>query len=186
MRKLKILVTALLVCCLTVSVAGTLAYFTAEEQAHNVITTGNVAIELKETAIGSDGKEHPFQNVENLVPGAEESKIVRVTNTGSNEVWVRLSVDTVIALPEGTADASLISFDINTEHWTEKDGFYYYNEILKPGETSEALFTKVTFSKDMGNEYKNSKISVNIAAHAVQSDNNGQKVTDAIGWPAVG
>lgn len=186
MRKSKILVIALIVCCLGISVTGTLAYFTASEQAHNVITTGNIAIELKETAIGEDGKEHPFQNVENLAPGAEESKIVRVTNTGSNEAWVRLRVETVMYLPSETADPALISFDINTEHWTEKDGFYYYNHILKPGETTEALFTRVAFSKDMGNEYKNSKININVAAYAVQSDNNGLKVLDAAGWPAVG
>ncbi len=188
MRKLKILVIALIVCCLGISAAGSLAYFTASEQAHNVITTGNIDIELKETAIGEDGAERPFHDVEGLAPGSEESKIVKVVNTGSNEAWVRVSVDTTVALSDGaagTVDPSVISFDINEEHWTEKDGFYYYNQILKPGETSEPLFTTVTFSKDMGNEYKNSTISVNVSASAVQSDNNGQKVLDAVGWPAV-
>ena len=43
--KKKVLLAAALVVCLAVAVSGSLAYFTAEERAHNVITTGGIAID---------------------------------------------------------------------------------------------------------------------------------------------
>ena len=44
---------ALIVICLAISAIGTLAYYTAEERAHNVITTGGVEIEVGRR--GKDG-----------------------------------------------------------------------------------------------------------------------------------
>ena len=40
--KRRISILSVLVICLATLVAGTIAYFTAEEKAHNVITTGGV------------------------------------------------------------------------------------------------------------------------------------------------
>ena len=44
--KKKLLVISVAVACLAIAAAGTAAYFTAEEKAHNVITTGGVEIQL--------------------------------------------------------------------------------------------------------------------------------------------
>ena len=48
--KRKLLILSVLAICVAIVAAGTLAYFTAEDTAHNVITTGGVDIELKEGA----------------------------------------------------------------------------------------------------------------------------------------
>ena len=45
------------------------------------------------------------------------------------------------------------------------------------------MFTKVTFNAAMGNEYQNATATVDVAAQAVQTANNGSTVTDAQGWP---
>ena len=42
MNKWKTLAISLLICCLAVGASTTLAYYTASEQAHNVITSGGV------------------------------------------------------------------------------------------------------------------------------------------------
>lgn len=47
--KRKLLTVALAVSCLSLAAYGTTAYFTAEDTAVNVITAGNVRIELQET-----------------------------------------------------------------------------------------------------------------------------------------
>ena len=46
---------------------------------------------------------------------------------------------------QGEVDLGLVTMDIDTEKWVARDGFYYYADALKPGETSAPLFTAVTF-----------------------------------------
>lgn len=83
----------------------------------------------------------------------------------------------------GGANPELVELTLNEADWTEKDGFYYYKEALKPGEVTEPIFTAVTFKSDMGNEYQNATATVDIAAQAVQSANNGENALEAAGWP---
>ena len=74
--------------------------------------------------------------------------------------------------------------NLNTEDWTlGEDGYLYYNEALKPDEVTAPIFTTVTFSKKMGNEYRDVKVNVDVAAEAVQTANNGTSAMDAQGWP---
>ena len=73
--------------------------------------------------------------------------------------------------------------DINTEKWTEKDGWYYYNEKLAPGEATEPLFTEVSFAAEMDNVYQESKLKLDIMANGTQTAHNGETVLQAAGWP---
>ena len=186
--KRKLLAGALMAICLSVAAYGTVAYFTAEDTAQNVITAGNIQISLEETAIPSDGGDPvPFEDVTGVMPGAEVSKIVQVENTGDNTAFVRIRLEKEILLAdgvEGEPDADLVTMDINTQHWTEQDGYYYYNEPLAAGETTEPLFTAVSFSKDMGDLYQNSQAAITAYAGATQADNNGESALQAAGWPA--
>ena len=71
----------------------------------------------------------------------------------------------------------------NTADWTEKDGYYYYNKVLKPGEVTAPVCTAVSFHADMSNAYQNATATIDIFAQATQSANNGNTATDAQGWP---
>lgn len=173
---------AVLIVALTMLCYSTIAYFTEEDIATNVITSGNIDIELQETT--SDGSE--FTDVVNVVPGQEISKIVKVVNQGANDAYVRISLEQFIELANGTMVTevgNLIFLDINTTDWTEKDGFYYYNKPLLPGQTTEALFEVVTFNPGMGNEYQKSEATIKVYAQATQVRNNGTDVFSAAGWP---
>lgn len=185
--KKKFFVCALIAICLSAAAYGTLAYFTYEDTATNVITAGNIEIDLEELAEGENGEKVPFEDVVGVVPGDEVSKIVQVKNTGANAAWVRVSVDAAIELAEGVEgepDLSLLTYDLNTAKWTEKDGYYYYNEALEAGKTTEPLFTKVIFDTKMGNLYQNSVAVIDVDAQAVQVANNGTSALDAAGWNA--
>lgn len=167
---------------------GTNAYFTAEEKAHNVITTGGIEIQLEEWAENEDGELVPFENVDGVMPGEEISKIVQIRNTGASEAYIRVKVDKDIALSAegtvGSADQSMVTIDFNTTDWTAgEDGFYYYNKVLNPGEVTEPVFSSVTFNKDMGNEYKNATATIDVVAYATQVANNGDSALTAKGWP---
>lgn len=185
--KQKLLTLSAVIIVVALSAYGSVAYFTAEDTARNVITAGKVKIELQEKMLTSDGeKTVPFEDRLGVMPGSEVSKIVEVKNTGGQDAWVRVSVNKAIELAEGVedeVDLSLISFDLNTDYWTEKDGFYYYTAKLAPGHTTEPLFTAVTFAKTMSNQYQNSKAILTVNAYATQTVHNGSTALEAAGWP---
>ena len=181
--KRKLLILSTLAICLAIFAAGTHAYFTAEHTAHNVITTGSVAIAVQEWA--DEEKTVPFEELTGVMPHTTVTKIAEIKNTGASDAWVRVKVDKNIVLnAEGvTPDTSLVELTRNTADWTEMDGYYYYTKPLKPGEVTAPIFTAVTFKADMGNEYQNATATVDVFAQAVQTANNGATVMDAQGWP---
>lgn len=194
--KKKLLVLAGLAMCAAITATGTMAYFTADAQAHNVITTGGVDIQIVEKMLTDDGTkvDFPEEGLHNIMPGTEASKIVTVANTGASEAWIRVKVNMVGFFADGTAmwgtQLEPITMDFNTEKWTpDEDGLYwYYNEPVASGDSTDVLFSKVAFAPSMGNEYQNSTVEIQVAAQAVQTANNaipsGGSVTDVVGWPA--
>lgn len=184
--KKKVLALAVIAICLSILTMGTLAYFTAEERAHNIIATGGVDVTINEWA--DEAKTEAFSDVTGVMPGVSVTKIVELENTGASDAWVRIRVTKAIQLAEGVTgdvDLSLVVLDIDTANWTEQDGWYYYNSALKPGETTAPLFTCATFATDMGNLYQGSTATVDVIAQAVQTANNGSSALDAAGWPAL-
>ena len=185
--KQKLMALSAVVIVAALSAYGSIAYFTAEDTARNVITAGNVKIELQEKMLTPEGeKTVPFEDPLDVMPGCEVSKIVTVKNTGGQPAWVRVSVEKAVVLAEGVegeVDLSLVSFNLNTDHWTEKDGFYYYTAELAPGQTTEPLFTEVSFEKTMSNLYQDGKAILTINAYATQTAHNGSTVFEAAGWP---
>lgn len=180
--KRKLLILSVLAICIATLATGTLAFFTYEDKAHNVITTGGVKIAVQEWA--DEEKQTKFENLEGIMPSMTVTKIAEIKNTGASAAWVRVKVDKNIRLQgNGTPDADLVELDLNTTDWTEQDGYYYYNKALEPGKVTEPIFTKVTFDASMGNEYQYAAASVDVSAQAVQTANNGAAATAAQGWP---
>lgn len=185
--KKKLLICALIAVCLSIVAYSTTAFFTYEDTATNVITMGNIKMELQELAIPDDGGDPvPFQGALNVLPGMDASMIVQIKNVGVQSAWIRISVEKAIMLAEGIegdADLSLVTFNLNTEKWMAKDGFYYYLEALEPGNTTEPLFTEVSFDPSMNNLYQQSKVFLTVNAQATQVVHNGGTVFEAAGWP---
>lgn len=173
----------LVVCCAALIASGTLAFYSAEETAKNVMATGKLDIDLKEETDG--GQPWPDGGFENIMPGMDVTKIVYGENTGTMDVWLRVKLAKTITPAEGV-EAELnfeqITLDINTADWTEKDGYYYYNKALKPGEKSVPLFTNVHFGEKLGNEYMNARAEIEVRMQAVQASNNGDSALTASGW----
>lgn len=181
--KKKLLILSLAAICLAITAIGTLAYFTSEGTAHNVITTGGVEITVQEWA--DEEKTKPFEDLTGVMPNTTVTKIAEIKNTGASDAWVRVLITKDIQLAgDGEVDPDLIKLGLNTTDWTlGTDGYYYYNKALKPGETTAPILSSVTFEPTMGNEYQNAAATVDISAQAVQTANNGDTVMDAKGWP---
>ena len=175
--KKKILACALIAICLSMVAYGTTAFFSYRIITTNVITAGNVLV-------GFDNNDyaHPVD----IVPGTTASRSVQITNIGYGAAWVRIQLDKEIILApgvEGEADTSHVTYEIHDEFWTERDGWFYYLKVLEPGETTEPIFTEVSFSANMSNMYQKSQSKINVLVHAVQQLHNGESVFEAAGWP---
>lgn len=181
--KRKLLILSVLVICVATLAVGSLAYFTSEGKAHNVITSGGVEIAVQEWA--DEEKTEPFKDLTDVMPDTTVTKIAEIKNTGASAAWVRVKIEKAIKLTgDGTPDVSMVQLDVNTNDWTDGgDGYYYYNRALQPGEVTVPIFTSVTFQAAMGNEYQNATATVDVLAQAVQTANNGSTVLDAAGWP---
>lgn len=192
MRK-KILLAAAVAICLAVGTSGTLAYFTSENTAHNVITSGGVNIEVVEKTQDKSGAlvDFPKEGMKGVMPGTDVSKIVSVKNTGESEAWIRVQVESKIKAADG-ADlpltiekvGSVMTYTVGGGWSLGEDGYYYYTKPVAAGETTDILFDTVTFAPQMGNEYQNCTANIEISAQAVQTANNGTTVLEAKGWPA--
>ena len=136
--KKKLTVLAVLALCLGLAATGTWAYFTAQKQVHNVITTGKVDIRLLEWADAD--RTQPFENLTGIMPGMEVTKIAEVKNTGTAPAFIRVQVMVDVYSAEGNLlDPAPVKLDFNQTDWIYHEGYYYYNRILNPGETTEPL-----------------------------------------------
>ena len=181
--KRKLLIIFGIVAILAVLSAGTIAYFTAETTAKNVISTGNVQMVVHETT--ASGAEFPKEGVV-IMPGDTVSKIVTVENTGNQPFYLRIRLTQAVNDEKLTADGCL-NIQINRTYWLEKDGYYYYYRALNAGEKTEPLFSEVNFDLfGIDNRYIGKNFTLDVDASAVQSKNNGGDVLNAIGWPEEG
>ena len=179
-------IAAVMVCLAVaaISISGTMAYFTADEIATNVITSGKIDIDLQEWSV-EDQTPYPKEKLEGIMPGDVVSKIVKVENKeDSADAYVRIKVTKKITAGDTELDADVLSLDFNRDYWIEKDGYFYYIKALAPGEKTEPLFRTVTFAaEDMDNDYQNGNVEIIVEAEAVQAKNqNVFSATQAKGW----
>lgn len=191
--KKKLLLLAAVIACIAIAVTGTLAYFSADDTAHNVITTGGVNIKVVEQTRNDDKAlvDFPEEGIQGVMPGTSVAKIVRIQNTGVSEAWIRVKMDTSILdeqgedlpLTIGDSEKTVVEFSVLTGWLDGGDGYWYYEKPVSAGEMTDALLEEVHFSEKMGNEYQNCTANLLICAEAVQTANNGETVLDAQGWP---
>nr|MBQ8245066.1 hypothetical protein [Oscillospiraceae bacterium] len=191
--KKRIFAMAVIAICLAILAYGTTAYYTVEETAHNVISSGAVDVEVVEWQKTPTGlEEYPTQPI-TIMPATQVSKIVTVKNIDA-ESFVRAKYHLVVKdsagrvkeIPASQLD-KIIDVTLTTDGWTRKDGdgeWWYYEKPLKAGETTETLITGVSFDgPNMTNEYQNCTVEVVVTAQGVQTAHNKETVLEAVGWP---
>ena len=188
--KKKLLYLAAVLICLSLMTGRTLAYFTAEDTARNVITTGGVQVTVVEQQL-VNGQLMPYPDGPVCVmPGARVSKIVSVRNA-QEDAWVRMNYEIIVydaqgermQIPQETLK-TVIRIDHDETNWTLVGDWWYYNSALEEGQITEPLFQSVDFSgPDMGNEYQNATVEILVTAQALQLTNNGSTPAQAAGWP---
>ena len=123
--KRKVLILSVLAILIAILAANTLAYFTADTKAHNVITSGGVSIKLNEWA--NEARTEKFEDKTGVMPGAEVTKIVEVENVGTGTAWVRVQVVLDVYAEGGKEQLppDPVTLDFNETDWKYFDGYYY-------------------------------------------------------------
>lgn len=163
MKFYKVFSAALL--CAALALCGSGAYAMRSVSVVNHIESGFVNIQLNEFMLDENGTDEvPYvqeteQHVK-LLPGADVSKIPRITNRGA-DCYVRAKVDF-----ENIDDLSLDNVYGITEDWVLKeDGYLYYTKVLETDENVdifEGFSVPDDFSQD--NELKQFNIPIHVDA----------------------
>ena len=95
----------------TAVIGGTLAYFTDTDNATNVMTMGNVEIDLEET----------YEQNSTLVPGLDINKDVWVENEGTEEAYVRVHMAFPANMDDGDPNFNASK---NFLHWNFEAASY--------------------------------------------------------------
>ena len=182
--KSRLLLIALAAILLTVLTQPSLAYYTTIGKATNVVTSGDLKLMIHEKT--ADGSPFPEQGVY-IIPGDIVSKQVTVENVCRHPFYLRVKIVSSSTNQSLNAE-DCMKLDINTDHWTYVDGYYYFNRILEPGETTQALFTQVEIvGSKVDQSHIGSTLSLTVNAFAVQSEHNpADHPWEASGWPAEG
>lgn len=196
-KKLTLLATAVALGALVV-VGATMAYFTSQDTATNVVTVGNVNISIVETSKDENAimNENGIQYQGAITPGQAISKIPTVRNDGSNPAYVRAYVELkyydkdkndITETFTGKTPEIVFNTAVNeTEgYWiagTEGEKqYYYYSKAIPADETgiTTQLFDTVTIPKEWNNDQANVTVEVIVHADGIQSENNGTDVIKA-------
>ena len=185
LRKIKLRFLAIGLAALLVSLLSqpALAYYTTVGTATNVVTSGNITMQIHERT--DQGTQFPTEGVY-VVPGDVVSKVVTVENVCEHPFYLRVKLVYGINSQELPYE-DCFKLNINSENWKLHDGWYYYTGILQPGEETPHVFSHVEIVGDkVDTSYIGKTLQLTVVAHATQSENNpitdGQVYT-AAGWP---
>lgn len=198
MKKSKVLITALCaVLLVTVSVLGTLAYLTSQDEVVNTFTVGKVNISLDEAAVNADGTEiagadRVKENNYHLIPGQTYVKDPTLTvKAKSEDSYVRMLLtlncadefDAIYA--PNKADLTTIFNGYDATNWvyetvtrdTAKNTITYefrYKEIVTKSATDtklDALFDSITVPSifDGADMESISNLKITVIGHAIQA-----------------
>lgn len=181
--KIKIAVVALVAMLVTLMGQASLAYYATVGKATNVVTSGNIRFIIHETT--DQGTAFPKEGIY-IVPGDVVSKKVNIESDCAHPFYLRVKMVYGVNSQALTA-ADCFKLNINQNDWTLHDGWYYYKEVVKPGETTPDVFSHVEIvGSKVDNRYIGKALTLTVNAQAVQSENNpltdGNTYT-ASGWP---
>lgn len=120
-------------------------------------------------------------------PGNTDKMKYTVTNTGNKTARIRAKLDGSWSDEELSSSNVEISIcddtDCDGTNWfIGKDGYFYYNEILQPGDSVELCLNIHLSGPDTDDEYQGQTFKLNCTMYAIQTTNNAPEEND---WEAL-
>ena len=133
----------------------------------NNVTLGDVSISLSEYELDEDGKEVPYQNDKQVLPGQTVDKIVRITNN-ANASWLRVKAE--YTSEEGLDSLSDDELTLADGDWKKIGDYYYYKKPVAKDESVDFL-KRVKIPASWDSTYAEKGFSMILTADAVQEAN---------------
>lgn len=179
----KLIVVTLVAILFTLLSQGTLAYYSTVGKATNVVTSGDIRLLIHETT--DQGTPFPEEGVY-IVPGDVVSKQVNIENDCDQPFYLRVKILYGLNARELPVE-ECFKLDINSEKWVYHEGWYYYQDVVQPGQVTDHVFSQVEIvGSKVDNRYIGKTLTLTVSAQAVQSVHNpieDGKVYTASGWP---
>ena len=167
--KRRVLIVALACVLALAGIGGVVAWLTGTDYVINMFDLGRV-----ETEVNEDGpeEEQPFKEGDNV------KQNVDVTNSGNVPIYVRAQVNIywqdangnqLWEAPEKGTDYTIDWGDISDTGWKRgADGFYYWTEPLKAGETTGLLIKELKWVTAESSNGR--KLVCDIAVQGIQAE----------------
>lgn len=168
------------ICAFAFSAGMTFASWKTQGNTVNKITMASVKGQILEE----------YEQDQVVYPNGTVDKTVQVKNTGTADAFPRVKIEKawgdgrdengrLIVDPDLSTDNIEITY--NTEQWmyNPEDGYFYYTEVLKPGDTTVSLFDSFTINgENTGGEYKNKLADIIVSMEMVQAAGGGLSYWD--------
>lgn len=185
MRKFKIRLTviSLIAIVLSLFMQETLAYYSTIGKASNVVTSGNLKMMIHEKT--DQGNDFPAEGVY-IMPGDVVSKRVSIENICEHPFYLRVRVVFGVN-SESLSSEDCFKLNINDKDWQRVGDWYYYRQVVEPGDTTAEVFSHVEIvGAKVDKSYIGKTLTLTVDAQAVQSENNpvsGGDISKVSGWP---
>lgn len=184
MRKFKIRLTviSLIAIVLSLFMQETLAYYSTIGKASNVVTSGNLKMMIHEKT--DQGNDFPAEGVY-IMPGDVVSKRVSIENICEHPFYLRVRVVFGVNAESLSAE-DCFKLNINEQDWKKVGDWYYYQQVVEPGDTTAEVFSHVEIvGAKVDKSYIGKTLTLTVDAQAVQSENNpvtGGDFSALAGW----
>lgn len=184
MKKDRVVKTSVAIIMLSLTVVGgSIAFFRAETQANNKMTSTQLEVALMEGNTESGFKKLNDDSVvlEDVSPGASIDRQLYIKNTKESPSYVRVTLtkywETLDGekLPDRLSDQ--ISIMTRSDDWivhedeNDENVYMYYRLPIESGEQTSAFMDQVQIAKDgskLNNSYTNLNAMVDIEVDAIQ------------------
>lgn len=132
------------------------AYLVDGDRSENLLIFGGNQISVREE----------FETPQELIPGKNYVKRVRVENSGHSDCYVRIKT---VFTDSRVGKYCSLDWNMNDFTYCEEDGFYYYRDILSAGEMTTHLFTTISVSGEFPAD-RSEDCSILVYAESCQSE----------------
>lgn len=139
--------------------------FTFGAAAYSYLSDGDTATNRIVIGTVQNSVVEKFDPPEKLEPGTSFTKDVKVENTGTADNYVRIKA---VFTDSDMKKYCTVDWNDTDYIYNEEDGFWYYPQPLKAGESTPSLFTTITVSDEIP-ENQIKEFDVLVYTEAVQA-----------------
>ncbi|MEG1481239.1 BsaA family SipW-dependent biofilm matrix protein [Clostridium sp.] len=195
MKKKKIITVIAAVAVVASLALGSLAFFTSRETVKNSFSTESFSDKDNGGDQGIDIHENFDKDIaKKMLPGDTVNKEAWVQSTANYDQILRVKITkswnnqkvTLVDKATGTSTNYTLNNDkinvkdsdkVGTDWIKGSDGYYYYNQILKPNTKTSKVIDSVTLPSDLEKEYSGQAFDVIVIAESLQATKDA-----ASGW----